>query len=34
VLPALRSRGVSEAQIATMLVDNPYRYFTRGKAER
>jgi len=34
VLPALRARGVSEAQIATMLVDNPYRYFTRGKAER
>jgi phosphotriesterase-related protein len=27
VLPALRSRGVSEAQIETMLVDNPRRYF-------
>jgi phosphotriesterase-related protein len=34
VLPALRSRGVSEEQIATMLVDNPCRYFTRSKAER
>lgn len=29
VLPALRERGVSEAQLATMLVDNPRRYFTR-----
>ena len=27
VLPALRERGVSEAQISTMLVDNPRRYF-------
>ncbi len=27
VLPALRERGVSEAQITTMLVDNPRRYF-------
>ena len=27
VLPALRSRGVTEAQIETMLVDNPRRYF-------
>jgi phosphotriesterase-related protein len=27
VLPALRERGVSEAQIATMLVANPRRYF-------
>jgi phosphotriesterase-related protein len=27
VLPALRSRGVSEAQIEAMLVDNPRRYF-------
>lgn len=28
VLPALRDRGVSDAQIRTMLVDNPRRYFT------
>jgi phosphotriesterase-related protein len=28
VLPALRESGVSEEQIATMLVDNPRRYFT------
>jgi phosphotriesterase-related protein len=28
VLPALRERGVSDQQIATMLVDNPRRYFT------
>ena len=28
VLPALRERGVSEAQIKTMLVHNPKRYFT------
>jgi phosphotriesterase-related protein len=28
VLPALRERGVSEEQIATMLVDNPRRYFS------
>jgi phosphotriesterase-related protein len=27
VLPALRERGVSDAQINTMLVDNPRRYF-------
>lgn len=27
VLPALRRRGVSEAEIHTMLVDNPRRYF-------
>ncbi len=27
VLPALRQRGVTEAQITTMLVDNPRRYF-------
>jgi phosphotriesterase-related protein len=32
VLPALRERGVSEAQIATMLVDNPRRYFTPADA--
>ena len=30
VLPALRDRGVTEAQIATMLVDNPKRYFTKA----
>jgi phosphotriesterase-related protein len=29
VLPALRECGVTEAQIDTMLVDNPRRYFTR-----
>ena len=28
VLPALRERGVTDEQIATMLVDNPRRYFT------
>ena len=28
VLPELRSRGVTEAQITTMLVDNPVRYFS------
>jgi phosphotriesterase-related protein len=27
VLPALRERGVDDAQITTMLVDNPRRYF-------
>ena len=27
VLPALRSRGVTDGQIETMLVDNPRRYF-------
>jgi phosphotriesterase-related protein len=27
VLPALMSRGVTDAQIETMLVDNPRRYF-------
>jgi len=27
VLPALRSRGVTEAQIEAMLVENPRRYF-------
>lgn len=27
VLPALRARGVTEAQITTMLVENPRRYF-------
>jgi phosphotriesterase-related protein len=29
VLPALRVRGVTEAQIETMLVANPKRYFTK-----
>jgi phosphotriesterase-related protein len=29
VLPALREAGVSDKDIATMLVDNPRRYFTR-----
>ncbi len=29
VLPALRARGVSEAQIGAMLVENPRRYFER-----
>jgi phosphotriesterase-related protein len=28
VLPMLRERGISEAQITTMLVDNPRRYFS------
>jgi phosphotriesterase-related protein len=28
VLPALRDRGVTEAQLQTMLVDNPRRYFS------
>ena len=32
VLPALRQRGVSDAQITTMLVDNPRRYFEHGGA--
>jgi len=27
-MPALRQAGVSEAQLQTMLVDNPRRYFT------
>jgi phosphotriesterase-related protein len=31
VLPALRERGVTDAQITTMLVDNPARYFSGGK---
>jgi phosphotriesterase-related protein len=31
VLPALRERGVTEDQIATMLVDNPKRYFTKAR---
>ena len=31
VLPALRERGVDEAQITAMLVHNPARYFTGGQ---
>jgi phosphotriesterase-related protein len=31
VLPALREQGVSEEQIATMMVDNPRRYFSRTR---
>ena len=27
VLPELRARGVTDAQIATMLIENPRRYF-------
>jgi phosphotriesterase-related protein len=30
VLPALRERGVTDAQIDTMLVDNPRRWFARS----
>jgi len=30
VLPALKARGVTDAQIHTMLVDNPRRIFTRS----
>ena len=32
VLPALLEAGVTEAQIDTMMVENPVRYFTRGGA--
>ncbi|MFJ5264792.1 phosphotriesterase [Streptomyces sp. NPDC088387] len=31
VIPALREAGVTEAQLTTMLVDNPRRYFTPAK---
>lgn len=31
VLPALRERGVTDAQVRTMMVDNPRRLFTPGK---
>ena len=31
VLPALLAAGVTQAQIDTMLVDNPVRYFTPAK---
>lgn len=30
VLPALRAAGVTDAQITTMMVENPRRYFTAG----
>ncbi|SEO99010.1 phosphotriesterase family protein [Amycolatopsis saalfeldensis] len=30
VLPALRARGVAEADLTKMLVDNPQRFLTRG----
>ncbi|MFE2038881.1 hypothetical protein ACFXBB_37815 [Streptomyces scopuliridis] len=30
VLHALRQAGVSEQQIATMVIDNPCRYFSLG----
>jgi phosphotriesterase-related protein len=30
VLPALRARGVAEADLTKMLVDNPRRFLTRG----
>jgi phosphotriesterase-related protein len=29
VLPALAARGVTESQIYTMMVENPYRFFSR-----
>ena len=32
VLPALLEAGVTQAQIDTMMVENPVRYFTRGGA--
>jgi phosphotriesterase-related protein len=32
VLPAMRERGVTDEQIAAMLVDNPARYFSGGRA--
>jgi phosphotriesterase-related protein len=32
VLPALREAGVTDEQIATMMVDNPRRYFTPATA--
>ena len=31
VLPALLAAGVTQAQIDTMLVENPVRYFTPAK---
>ena len=32
VLPYVRERGVTEAQIETMLVDTPRRYFENNAA--
>jgi phosphotriesterase-related protein len=32
VLPALLAAGVSQAQIDTMMIENPVRYFTKGGA--
>ena len=32
VLPALAERGVTDEQVATMMVDNPRRYFEHGGA--
>ena len=32
VLPALLEAGVTQAQIDTMLIENPVRYFTKGGA--
>jgi predicted metal-dependent phosphotriesterase family hydrolase len=32
VLPALLAAGVSQAQIDTMMLENPVRYFTKGGA--
>jgi len=32
VLPALRARGVSQAQINQMMVENPRRIFEHGGA--
>ena len=34
VLPALGEQGVTAEQIATMLVDNPRRFFERRRADR
>ncbi|HEY2733581.1 MAG TPA: hypothetical protein VGI70_06330 [Polyangiales bacterium] len=34
ILPALKERGITDAQIETMLVENPKRYFTGDEAPR
>ncbi|MGW2611626.1 phosphotriesterase family protein [Streptomyces mirabilis] len=34
VLPALLQGGVTQAQLDTMLVDNPRRYFSPAKFQR
>ncbi|WP_205523079.1 hypothetical protein [Streptomyces sp. RLA2-12] len=34
VLPALLQGGVTQAQLDTMLVDNPRRYFSPAKSQR